>query len=75
MSVTVMGYSQHMISYYHLDDVLSGKLRAPSTIPELAALDISPDYLSKQNFRFPPLVEVGPDGIPRYRYVLRPLLS
>jgi hypothetical protein len=65
-----MGYSQHMISYYHIDDVLSGKLRAPSTIPELAALDISPDYLSKQNFRFPPLVEVGPDGIPRYRYVV-----
>lgn len=67
MSVTVAGYSQHMISYYTVEDVLNGKLRAPSTIPELAALDISPDYLSKQNFRFPPLVEVGPDGIPRYR--------
>jgi hypothetical protein len=68
MSVTVNGYSQHMISYYTMEDVIAGKLRTPSTIPELASLEISPDYLHKQNFRFPPMVEVGPDGVPRYRW-------
>lgn len=67
MSVQMQGYSQHMISYYTVEDVMSGKLRAPSTIPELAALEISPEYLQKQNFRFPPMIEVGHDGIPRYR--------
>ncbi|ORY31979.1 Gti1/Pac2 family-domain-containing protein [Naematelia encephala] len=67
MSVTVNGFAQHMISYYTVEDVLAGKLRSPSTIPELAALEISPEYLHKANFRFPPMVEIGPDGIPRYR--------
>lgn len=56
-----------MISYYSVEDVLQGKLRAPSTVPELASLEISPEYLHKQNFRFPPMIEVGQDGIPRYR--------
>lgn len=67
MSVHVNGFAQHMISYYTLDDVLKGKLRTPSSLPELASLEISPDYLNKTNFRFPPQVEVGMDGIPRYR--------
>lgn len=67
MSVNIGGYSQHMISYYTVADVMSGKLRAPSSIPELASLEISSDYLEKQNFRFPPVVEVGLDGVSRYR--------
>lgn len=69
MSVTVNGFAQHMISYYSVEDVLHGRLRAPSTIPELAGLEISAEYLHKQNFRFPPMIEVGPDGVPRYRCV------
>jgi hypothetical protein len=67
MSVSVNGYAQHMVSYYTIEDVLSGRLRCPSTVPELASLEISPDYLHKQNFRFPPMIDIGPDGIPRYR--------
>lgn len=69
MSVTVNGFAQHMVSYYTIADVMSGRLRCPSTVPELASLEISPEYLHKQNFRFPPMIEVGPDGIPRYRWV------
>ena len=68
MSVTVNGFAQHMISYYTMEDVVDGRLRSPSTIPELASLEISPEYLHKQNFRFPPMIEVGQDGIPRYRW-------
>jgi len=56
-----------MVSYYSVEDVLAGKLRSPSTIPELASVEISPEYLHKQNFRFPPMIEVGQDGVPRYR--------
>ncbi|OCF33175.1 hypothetical protein I317_02362 [Kwoniella heveanensis CBS 569] len=67
MSVSVNGFAQHMVSYYTVEDVLAGKLRSPSTIPELQALEISPEYLSKQNFRFPPLTEMGTDGVIRYR--------
>ena len=60
-------FTQHLISYYLLDDVINGKLRTPSTVPEFASMEVSPDYLDKRHFRFPPLVEIGPDGIPRYK--------
>lgn len=36
-------------------------------MPELATLEISPEYLDKTHFRQPPRVEIGPDNIPRYR--------
>jgi hypothetical protein len=49
--------SQHLISYYDPRDVLQQKLRTPSSVPELATLEISPELLVKQNFRIPPMVE------------------
>ncbi|KAF8063420.1 Gti1/Pac2 family-domain-containing protein [Lyophyllum atratum] len=66
-SLTISGVSQHLISYYRIEDVTNGRLRSPSSLPELASLDISPEYLDKTHFRNPPKVEVGVDGIPRYR--------
>ncbi|KAL7419986.1 Global transcription regulator sge1 [Cryptotrichosporon argae] len=67
MSVTVNGFNQHLVSYYTVDDAAAGRLRSPSTIPELASLEISQDYLQRSNFRFPPQTETGPDGLIRYR--------
>ncbi|TFY74993.1 hypothetical protein EWM64_g9019, partial [Hericium alpestre] len=66
-SLTIGGVSQHLISYYKIEDVEQGRLRSPSSYPELASLDISPEYLEKTQFRNPPKVEIGMDGIPRYR--------
>ncbi|KAG9312682.1 Gti1/Pac2 family-domain-containing protein [Chiua virens] len=66
-SLTISGVSQHLISYYKIEDVEQGRLRSPSSLPELASLDISPEYLDKTHFRNPPKVEIGVDGIPRYR--------
>ncbi|KAG6856105.1 hypothetical protein H0H87_007357 [Tephrocybe sp. NHM501043] len=66
-SLTIGGVSQHLISYYKIEDVQNGRLRSPSSLPELASLDISPEYLDKTHFRNPPKVEIGVDGIPRYR--------
>jgi hypothetical protein len=57
MSIIVNGVAQHLISYYLPTDIISGKLRTPSSVPELASLEISPDLLVKQNFRIPPMVE------------------
>ncbi|KAI8984401.1 Gti1/Pac2 family-domain-containing protein, partial [Mycotypha africana] len=57
MSIIVNGVAQHLISYYDPNEVLQEKLRAPSSVPELASLEISPELLVKQNFRIPPLVE------------------
>lgn len=65
--MTIGGVAQHLISYYKVEDVEQGRLRSPSTLPELASLDISPEYLDKTHFRNPPKVEIGVDGIPRYR--------
>ncbi|KAF9082830.1 hypothetical protein BGX29_001671 [Mortierella sp. GBA35] len=61
MSIVVNGVSQHLISYYSKEDVLAGRLRTPSSVPELASLEISPEFLMKQNFRIPPTVEQSYD--------------
>ncbi|KAJ7073506.1 Gti1/Pac2 family-domain-containing protein [Mycena belliarum] len=66
-SVTIAGTAQHLISYYKITDVTSGRLRAPSSLPELASLDIAAPLLAPGNFRVPPKTEVGLDGVPRYR--------
>ncbi|CAO3617630.1 unnamed protein product [Cunninghamella blakesleeana] len=57
MSIVVNGVTQHLISYYDPRDVVQNKLRTPSSVPELASLEISPELLVKQNFRIPPMVE------------------
>ena len=66
-SLMIGGVSQHLISYSKLEDVEQGRLRSPSSLPELASLDISLEYLDKTHFGNPPKVEVGVNGIPRYR--------
>ncbi|KAJ3530110.1 hypothetical protein NMY22_g8707 [Coprinellus aureogranulatus] len=65
-SLTIGGVAQHLISYYKIEDVENGRLRSPSSLPELAALAISAEYLDKTHFRNPPKVEVGADGVLRY---------
>jgi hypothetical protein len=59
--------TQHLISYYKVEDVEEGRLRSPSSLPEIASLDISPEYLDKQHFRIAPKIEICFDGKPRYR--------
>ncbi|KAF8814558.1 hypothetical protein BYT27DRAFT_7326528 [Phlegmacium glaucopus] len=65
-SLTIGEVAQHLISYYKIEDVENGRLRSPSSLPELASLDISPEYLDKTHFRNPPKVEIGADGVLRY---------
>jgi hypothetical protein len=59
MSIVVNGSTQHMISYYNKEDVASGRLQSPRSIPMLANLDISADFLQRQNFRIPLHVEAS----------------
>jgi hypothetical protein len=66
ISIQIENSTQHLISYYTLDDVRSGRLRTPSSLPELASMAISPIFLTKTAFRFPPSITFGPDGVPRY---------
>ncbi|RXW12507.1 hypothetical protein EST38_g13345 [Candolleomyces aberdarensis] len=66
-SLTIGGVAQHLISYYKIEDVENGRLRSPSSLPELASLEISAEYLDKTHFRNPPKVEAGHDGVLRYR--------
>lgn len=67
ISIQVHGSTQHLISYYKVEDVRSGRLRTPLSLPEISGLDISPMILQKSNFRNPPDIEVLPDGTLRYR--------
>lgn len=67
ISIQVEGSTQHLISYYKVDDVRSGRLRTPVSLPEISGLNISPILLNKSNFRNPPDIEFLPDGSVRYR--------
>lgn len=67
ISIQVDGSTQHLISYYKVDDVRNGRLNTPLSLPEIAAVNISPMILHKSNFRNPPDIEVMPDGSLRYR--------
>ncbi|KAE8223240.1 hypothetical protein CF319_g3709 [Tilletia indica] len=58
---------QHLISYYAIEDVLRGRLRTPSSLPELNSLTISPQLLNRSNFRIPPQIELDHEGVPQYR--------
>ncbi|GAA5923573.1 uncharacterized protein JCM15063_003691 [Sporobolomyces koalae] len=57
----------HLVAYYRLDDVTSGRLRTPSSHAELMSLEVSPDFLVPTLFRMPPVVEIGTDGQVRYK--------
>ncbi|KAJ6479603.1 hypothetical protein C8R45DRAFT_354227 [Mycena sanguinolenta] len=65
-SLTIAGVAQHLVSYYKVSDVESGRLRSPSTLPELTSLDISPSLLERGNFRCLPKLEV------RFAFLLVP---
>lgn len=75
MSIIVNGVAQHLISYYDPNEVIQEKLRAPSSVPELASLEISPELLVKQNFRIPPLVETTFDAADHQNRLMHPLRS
>ncbi|GAA5930323.1 hypothetical protein JCM3775_004362 [Rhodotorula graminis] len=57
----------HLIGYYRIDDVVSGRLRTPSSHHELNALEVSSHFLTPSLYRIPPLVEIGPDGHLKYK--------
>lgn len=63
---TISLADMHIICYYRVNDVVDGRLRHPSSVPELLSLDISSALLLNQNFRIPVKVEVGPDGQARF---------
>lgn len=65
ITVTIEGSDLHLISYYTSDDIRSGKLKRPTSRPDIMALPMPPHIFRLTNFRVPPKVEIGPDGKPR----------
>lgn len=53
MSVTVMGVTHHLVSYYSVEDVLRGSLNAPSMVDSLRYIRPRVDLTQKQSFRAP----------------------
>ncbi|KAJ5902547.1 hypothetical protein N7495_003075 [Penicillium taxi] len=53
MSVTVLGVTHHLVSYYSVDDVIRGALNAPSMVESLRYLRPRLDLTQKQSFRAP----------------------
>jgi hypothetical protein len=50
-----------------IEDVENGRLLSQSFLSELASLDTSLECLAKTHFRNPPKVEIGANGVARYR--------
>ncbi|KAK7037768.1 hypothetical protein VNI00_010729 [Paramarasmius palmivorus] len=65
ITVTIEGSDLHLISYYTSEDIRSGRLKRPSSRPDIMSLYMPPHIFRLTNFRVPPKVEMGPDGKPR----------
>ncbi|TFK73284.1 hypothetical protein BDN72DRAFT_854934 [Pluteus cervinus] len=65
ITVNVEGSDLHLISYYTLEDIRSGKLKRPSSRPDIMSPYMPPHLFRLTAFRVPPKVEAGPDGKPR----------
>ncbi|KAF8151016.1 Gti1/Pac2 family-domain-containing protein [Crassisporium funariophilum] len=65
ITVTIEGSDLHLISYYTSEDIRSGKLKRPSSRPDIMSLYMPPHIFRLTNFRAPPKVEMGPDGKPK----------
>ncbi|KAJ5669280.1 hypothetical protein N7462_010350 [Penicillium macrosclerotiorum] len=53
MSVTVMGVTHHLVSYYSVDDVMRGVLNPPSMVDSLRYIRPRVELTQKQSFRAP----------------------
>lgn len=62
--------SIHLVSYFSLDDVLTGRLRTPSSMPELASLELPSDFLHPDLFRMP--LRTTKDSFGHRRYLGEP---
>ncbi|KAJ7760627.1 Gti1/Pac2 family-domain-containing protein [Mycena maculata] len=65
ITVTIEGSDLHLISYYTSSDQHSGKLKRPTTRPDIMNLPMDPRLFRATNFRVPPKVEKAPDGTSR----------
>ncbi|KAJ7470805.1 Gti1/Pac2 family-domain-containing protein [Mycena latifolia] len=65
ITVTIEGSDLHLISYYTSADQHSGKLKRPTSRPDIMSLPMDPRLFRSTNFRVPPKVEKAPDGTSR----------
>ncbi|PBK68261.1 hypothetical protein ARMSODRAFT_888001, partial [Armillaria solidipes] len=57
ITVTIDGSDLHLISYYTTEDIRSGKLKKPSSHPDIMSLHMPPRLFHLTNFRVPLKVE------------------
>ncbi|KDQ08468.1 hypothetical protein BOTBODRAFT_59327 [Botryobasidium botryosum FD-172 SS1] len=65
ISVVIKERTIHVVCYYNPEDVIAGRLMTPAEMPHLRGLlsVVHPELLQRTLYRFPPLVQLGPDGI------------
>lgn len=63
ITVVADGTDHHVVSYYTEDDVLSGRLHRPASRADLTQVTVSPSMVRATNFRYPPHIELGMDGL------------
>ncbi|RDA87291.1 hypothetical protein CP532_1309 [Ophiocordyceps camponoti-leonardi (nom. inval.)] len=63
ISVTYRGVPHHLVSYYNVDDVMSGRLTTPSRDPAFENVVPRKELITSQNFRAPiDELEYGSEG-------------
>ncbi|KAI5457907.1 Gti1/Pac2 family-domain-containing protein [Mariannaea sp. PMI_226] len=72
ISVTYQGVPHHLVSYYNVNDVISGRLSSPTKHPALRQIIPRTELITSQNFRAPiDEVECGQDD----RFGLGPIYT
>lgn len=67
ISITYRGVPHHLVSYYSVEDVMSGRLMTPNKDSRFHNIVPRTELLTSQNFRAPVNeVEYGPDGNPAF---------
>ncbi|TCD64041.1 hypothetical protein EIP91_004590 [Steccherinum ochraceum] len=62
ITVKIEGSDHHLVSYFTVEDVETGRLRRPTSRPDIMSIEIPPELVQSTNFRYPPQIEAGPDG-------------
>lgn len=65
MTVKLSGIDFHLISYYVEVDIENGHLRGLSSRPDILSLYLPSNIFTFSDFRIPPKVVVGKDGVSR----------
>ena len=65
ITVKVDGANHHVVSYYREEDIANGRLRRPTSRPDIMALEMPISAVKDTKFRHPPRVDLDRNNKPQ----------